>query len=247
MQADNRHLPLLLSASQPCSYLPGNLERLAVIDPAQPITPAIYQALLARGLRRSGPYLYRPHCDDCTECIPLRTDSRAFRMRRRQRRIWKRLAEEVTTSLLPIAEDNDREAFDLYRRYMAFQHPGSCMGEADYEDFRRSFQAPWSQTYNLRIYFRQRLMSIAVTDLLADSLSAVYTYYAPEFADLSPGVFSIMKQLQLARESGRDWLYLGLWIRDCQKMNYKTQYQPAQGWIDSRWQRLAPDPTGKGR
>jgi arginine-tRNA-protein transferase len=221
-----------LTPKHPCSYLNRNNAQTLFFDPRRIITPQIYQSLTDQGFRRSGSHLYRPHCSGCTACIPTRVPVADFTPRRSQRRVLKANSdtrveiEEATFS---------RRHYHLYERYISLRHADGDMYPASEDQYRSFLLSPWSNSVFLSVYDGNRLLSVAVTDRQENGLSAIYTFFEPSEADRSLGVFSILQQIELCRELGLDYLYLGYWIRDCEKMSYKTEYRPTELFVNSRW------------
>ncbi len=228
-------LQFYLTAEHPCSYLPDRMARSQVVSPAHGVSTAIYGELLHLGFRRSGLHTYRPYCGACRACIPVRVRVADFVPTRAQRRAYKR-NEGLQVSLRTPFFDEDH--FQLYQRYQAARHAGGEMDQDDprqYEDF---LVASHVDTRLLLFHEQAVLRMVSVIDSVADGLSAVYTFFDPDLAARSLGVFNVLWQIELVRSLGLPYLYLGYWIRDSRKMAYKIRYQPLEGWIDGTWQTL---------
>lgn len=226
-----------------CSYLPGLQARSQVIDPATPMLPVLFRQLLHHGFRRSGHMIYRPACDHCQACIPVRLDTGQFTPDRSQRRAWKH-HQSLEVNLRPTRFD--AEHFALYRRYQQLRHDDPSQDEDDdYESYNNYLLC--SPVESVLAEFREpsgspeagRLRMVSLIDLQQDSLSAVYTFYDPEVPGSSYGVFNVLWQIRLCRQLHLPWLFLGYYIRDCRKMSYKQRYQPAQGLYQGEWLPLA--------
>lgn len=237
-----RHpLPLFISPPQACPYLPARESVNIFVHPDR-LTNRVYSYLIARGFRRSGTYVYRPACDQCTACISVRIPVAGFRPARRDRRCW-RANEDL--ALVDRPAEFDAEHFDLYRRYLAARHPGGGMDNPDPAEYMQFLTAPWSETRFYEYRLGERLLAVAVTDHVDDGLSSVYTFFDPDQVRRGLGNYSILRQIDLARRLGRDWLYLGYWIADCAKMRYKGRYRPLQQYREGRWVE-ALEPAGAG-
>ncbi len=236
-------LPLALlqfynTATYPCSYLPGKQSVSQVAIPPQLITAEIYGSLVRRGFRRSGDFTYRPACAECRECVPVRVPVDRFTPDRSQRRCLR------THAGLQVVERPlrfDEEHYELYRRYQSGRHAGGGMDLDDRAQYTQFLLH--SQVDSRLVEFRDgdALRMVSVIDVLDDGLSSVYTFYEPDVTGL--GTFNILWQIHQCQANDLPHLYLGYWIRDCRKMNYKTRFRPTEGLIDGRWQELNPDTT----
>lgn len=227
---------LLITGEHPCPYLDDRLARNLVVDPNEIENRADHTAYSRIGFRRSGDFLYRPHCAACTACVPIRIPVTSFRWRRRFRRCMKRnlgLVAEVRPAGF------SREAFDLYQRYQAIRHPGGPMAEGDEHDYMGFIRSEWADTRLVHFRAEGRLVAVAVVDWLDDGLSAVYSFFDPDEQDRSPGLYTILWQIETAKARGLPYVYLGYWIHQSPKMAYKTDFRPAELLIEGHWQSLA--------
>jgi arginine-tRNA-protein transferase len=215
-----------------CGYWPDRLARDLVLDPTDPMLPALYGPSLAMGFRRSGGHVYRPHCATCNACTPVRIPVRAFRPNRAQKRCLRRNAD---LELRVVPARRSEEGFALYRRYVATRHAGGGMDDPSPGDFDAFLACAWSPTVFLEARLDGRLVSVAVTDVLPDALSAVYTFYDPDEAARGLGSFAILSQVEQARRDGRDHLYLGFWLERHPKMDYKRAYRPLEFLAGRAW------------
>ena len=229
---DSSELQFFLTPQHPCSYLDLNHAQTLFFDPRQVVTPELYQALTDQGFRRSGSHLYRPHCGSCTACIPTRVPAADFVPRRSQKRVLKK-NQDVHVRLEEASFS--RRHYNLYERYISLRHAEGDMYPASEDQYRSFLLSPWSNSLFVSIYSGERLLSVAVTDRQQHGLSAIYTFFEPTEQDRSLGVLSILKQIELCKELGLPYLYLGYWIKDCDKMNYKTQYRPTELFVNNRW------------
>ncbi len=228
-------LQLYLTAPYPCSYLPDREARSQVATPGFLITTAVYSELVRHGFRRSGTFTYRPHCDTCRQCVPVRVALADFAPTRSQRRSWKQHHNlEVTLHDL----EDKPEYFELYRRYQEARHRDGGMDDDNPEQYRNFLLQSHVET--LLVEFREDgvLRMVSVVDVLADGLSAVYTFYEPDVAHSSYGTFNVLWQIELCRKLQLPYLYLGYWIADSRKMAYKSNFQPLQGLQDGAWQTI---------
>ena len=228
-------LQLYLTAPYPCSYLPGREARSQVATPAYLITPKVYTELVQRGFRRSGTFTYRPRCDGCQQCVPVRVVVDEFHPARSQRRSWKR-HHDLRAEILPLQDQ--AEYFTLYQRYQRARHRDGSMAEDTPEQYRNFLLQ--SHVDSLLVEFREgaELRMVSVIDVLDDGLSAVYTFYDPDIAQASFGTFNVLWQIELCRKLQLPYLYLGYWIRASRKMAYKEKFEPLQGLRNGEWKRL---------
>jgi len=225
-------LALYATGTHDCPYLDDRPARTAFVDPGTSLTPGIYSSLLQQGFRRSGPYVYRPACPGCSACQSLRIPVAAFRPARRQRRCWNRNA-DLTVEAEP-AEFRE-EHFQLYRRYMAHRHPGGSMDNPTRESYRQFLIADWCATEFHTFRLDGALAAVAVTDVLPNALSAVYTFFDPELAHRSLGTYGILWQIGRARSLGLDYLHLGYWVAGSRKMRYKADFTPHEIRVGNHW------------
>ena len=238
-------LHFYLTAPYPCSYLPGLQARSQVATPALLIDTRVYSELVQHGFRRSGTYTYRPHCDSCRACVPLRVLAKRFTASRSQRRAWKRHA-RLEATLHPLRDS--AEHYELYQRYQRARHKDGGMDNDDRESYQNFLLQ--SNVDSLLVEFREpvgqaqgssgALRMVSVIDLLGDGLSSVYTFYEPDLPGASFGVYNVLWQIELCRKLDLDFVYLGYWIEGSRKMAYKTEFQPAQGLQAGMWRGLDP-------
>ncbi|MDD5058512.1 MAG: arginyltransferase [Sideroxydans sp.] len=228
-------LHFYLTAPYPCSYLEGREARSQVATPSQFITTPVYSELVRHGFRRSGTFTYRPHCDNCQQCVPARVVVKDFQSTRSQRRSCKQHYELKAT--LHTLQDKP-EYFELYCRYQQARHRDGGMDDDDPEQYR-SFLLQ-SQVDTLLVEFREGdiLRMVSVIDVLQDGLSAVYTFYDPVVPHSSYGTYNVLWQIELCRKLQLPYLYLGYWIEGSRKMAYKAHFQPLQGLRDDVWQTI---------
>lgn len=221
-----------ITDAHPCSYLANEQASTLFIDPDHPIDEQLYSQLSRNGFRRSGSHIYRPHCNTCEACIPIRTVCADFRPNRRMRRI----ANRNSDLSVRLVKDIDRdEHFTLYERYVNCRHIDGDMYPATRAQYDSFLSSEWDVTQFVEYRLDGILIGAAVTDLLDDGLAAIYTYFDPEQEQRSLGVYSILAQIELCKEMQLPFVYLGYWIKACKKMSYKIEYRPAQVRIDERW------------
>jgi arginine-tRNA-protein transferase len=233
-----QRIQFYLTAHYDCSYLPDRRARSQVATPTHLIDAPAYSALIRAGFRRSGQFTYRPHCEHCQACVPVRVEVASFVPNRTQRRCLRR-NQSLAARFLPL--DFRDEHYALYRTYLGSRHAGGGMdrdGPDQYTQFLLS-----SNVDSLMVEFRDgdTLAMICLVDQVEDGLSAVYTFFDPARDKDSLGSFGVLWQIELARRLELPYLYLGYWIGESRKMAYKQQYRPLEGLVDGRWQPLQPD------
>ena len=221
-----------LTPSHPCSYLDDRSARTLFLDPRETVSQHLYAMLSASGFRRSGSHLYRPHCEGCQACVPVRVPVGAFEWTRRFRRVAAANA-DLRIAVEPPAFTP--AYFDLYARYIEGRHWDGDMYPPSEDQFRSFLLCNWSRTAFLTMYDGPQLVALAVTDQLDDGLSAIYTFFDPALDKRSLGVFAVLSQIRECQARNLPYLYLGYWIRDCAKMRYKTDYRPVELLVNNRW------------
>lgn len=223
---------LFQTLPQDCGYYPDRSAQNLVIDPSAPNLAAIYGLALTRGFRRAGGHVYHPHCAQCRACVPCRVPVATFVPNRSQRRCLARNADIVAT---PVPAGYTAEYFNLYCRYLDARHADGGMDHPAPDDFARFLYTTWSPTRFLELRRDGRLVGVAVTDVCADGLSAVYTFYEPTGLARGLGTYAILQQIAWARREGLPHLYLGYWIAGHPKMDYKRLFRPLEVLRIGHW------------
>lgn len=224
-------LKLYATHPHPCSYLADREATTLFVDPKADIDAEAYAQLSEQGFRRSGHFIYRPHCASCSACVPARIPVAHFRPDRRQKRIARANSDLDVLMEPSIAGE---EFYALYARYISERHADGDMYPPTREQYDSFLSREWGTRY---CCFRkdEQLLAVAVIDQMPNGLSAVYTFYDPDFPKRSLGTNAVLWQVEMARALGLPHVYLGYWIRECPKMAYKTGFRPLELRLGERW------------
>jgi arginine-tRNA-protein transferase len=237
-------LQFYVTTAYKCGYLPNKLAQSLIAAPQHLVDATIYSGLIQQGFRRSGKFAYRPHCQTCNECVPVRIILPYFTPNRSQKRAYKQ-HQNLTTTILPVAFYEEHYA--LYSTYQRARHTSEKLNQDDEInqtekpdlDDTEQYRSFLCQTNieSILVEFREdgRLKMVSVIDIVLDGISAVYTFYETGNVKASYGTYNILWQIEWAKSLNLPYLYLGYWIKNSQKMSYKQNYKPQEKLINGEW------------
>lgn len=229
-----------VTAPQPCPYLDGRMERKLFTALQGEHAQKLNDTLSKQGFRRSQNVLYRPSCAECSACLSARIRVADFAPRRTHRRILKRAAGLRRNATSPWATE---EQFSLFRRYLDTRHADGGMADMDIFEFAAMIEETPIKSRVVE-YSRppgpgeagRPLAAVCLTDVFDDGLSMVYSFYDPGLAELSLGTYVILDHIDIAREAGLPYVYLGYWVPGSRKMGYKATFPALEIYKGGRWQ-----------
>ncbi len=227
------------TAPLPCPYLPGRLERRVVTELVGRDASALHDRLSLAGFRRSHNIAYAPACPGCQACVAVRIRVDSFRPSRSQRRVWRRNRGVTATETQPNATG---EQYAVFSDYQDSRHGGGDMAKMEFLDYQALIEETPVDTS--LVEFRDgdsNLLAACLMDRVENGLSAVYSFFRPELDRLSLGTYMILWMVERARQMALAHVYLGYWIGGCDKMSYKSQFQPLEARTPDGWRRLAAD------
>jgi len=190
-----------------------------------------FEYLLGHGMRHFGDYFFRPRCQNCHLCIPVRVRTEEFKPTRSQKRSLKACKSIETRIASPRYSS---EKFQLYLEHKERFQPLKDDVE-DEQNFRLSFYVNTSYGIEFEYYLNGKLVGIALGDYTGNTFSAIYTFYNAPDPKLSLGTFSILKQLEFSKLHGIRHFYLGYYIANNQSLSYKSNFRPNEVYVDNKW------------
>jgi len=240
-QRSTRVPQFFLTPGGPCPYLPGRTERKVFARLTGTLAQPLSEALTHSGFRRSQSIAYRPACDDCTACVSVRIVADEFERSRNQKRIVRRNADLVRDEVLAEAT---REQYALLRTYLDSRHAGGGMSDMGLFDYVAMVEETPVETHIVEYRLPGengapgQLLACALTDVLRDGLSMVYSFYHPGEVTRSLGTYMILDHVRAAQARGQTHVYLGYWVRGSEKMDYKSRFHPLEALTREGWERL---------
>ena len=230
----NEQLPARIGLSQPfeCSYLPDRQEQLLVILDPSCYSSNKFESLLALGFRRSGNQIYRPHCPICSACSSVRVLADEFMPTKSQKRKLNKAKNRFEVKYSQVERE---QYYPLYSKYISLRHQDGSMYPPDKSQFHSFLFCSWLTITFIELWDQENLVAVAVTDCMDNAISAIYTFFDPDYEHFSLGTVMILQQLKFAKQQRKQFVYLGYQIDECDKMNYKTQFLPAQKQCNDQW------------
>ncbi len=236
-----------VTAPQACPYLEGRMERKLFTALQGEHAQKLNDTLSKQGFRRSQNVLYRPSCAECSACISARIRVADFEPSRTQKRVMKRNGELQRNATSPWATEDQ---YALFRSYLDTRHADGGMADMDIFEFAamieetpiRSRVIEYTRPPRIGEEGRQ-LAAVCLTDLLDDGLSMVYSFYDPGLMDASLGTHVVLDHIDIAREAGLPYVYLGYWVPGSRKMGYKAKFSALEIYKGGQWQDIG-DPAG---
>ncbi|WP_238366152.1 arginyltransferase [Mesobacterium pallidum] len=224
-----------VTAPQPCPYLEGRMERKLFTALQGEAADKLNDTLSRQGFRRSQNVLYRPSCSDCAACLSARIDVSKFEPSRSQRKTRRRNAGLDRRATSPWATEDQ---FALFRDYLDSRHADGGMADMDVFEFAAMIEETPIRTRVVEYVESdtQELTAVCLTDVLEDGLSLVYSFYKPDLQRQSLGTYVILDHVEIAREAGLPYVYLGYWVPGSPKMGYKAGFSGLELYRNGRWE-----------
>jgi len=238
----NSRVPqFFLTPGGPCPYLPDRIERKVFARLTGPLAQPLSEALTHSGFRRSQSIAYRPACEGCNACVSVRIIAGEFRASRGQRRIVRRNMDLIRRQA---PAEATREQFALLRTYLDSRHSGGGMSDMGLFDYVAMVEETPVNTHIVEYRLADEadrpgmLMACALTDVLRDGLSMVYSFFHPGADARSLGTHMILDHIEAAKARGLPNVYLGYWVEGSVKMDYKARFAPLEALGPNGWERL---------
>lgn len=210
-----------------CAYLPNKLVRMNYKYVTEP-NIAFTSAVIQRGWRRFGRYYFHPTCNGCNECKSLKIDVENFTLSKSQKKAIKRNNDTQIIIDRPRLTKHHIELYNKYHHHKQ-EKDGWKYRSISQKEYYENFVEGAEDFGREVLYFRdEKLIGVDLIDILEDGISSIYCYYDPDFSELSLGTFSLLYQIELAKQLGLKWIYLGYWVEGCKAFAYKTNFQPQE-------------------
>jgi len=224
-----------LTAPSPCPYLPSREERKVFTHLIGRRAATLNDTLTQSGFRRSQTIAYRPACENCRACVSVRVKVDEFRLSKNLRRTLSR-NRDIAASVVRVEPTS--EQYSLFRAYLDARHSDGGMADMTVLDYSMMIEDSHVDTRLIEYRSGAYLLGVCLTDILADGLSMVYSFYEPEEERRSLGTYMILDHIDRARRFGLPHLYLGYWVKGSRKMAYKARFLPQERLGMNGWERV---------
>lgn len=228
---------VIYDEQEPCPYLADQVARMPLRFPMVNLSDLQAQELLESGFRRSGRFLYETACPKCNACEAIRVNVESFQPNRSQRRALKKGNSVLDMEIgIPMVDKTRVRLFNKHRNLRGLNRNGGVVDEEEYGMF---LVESCLQTFEMAYYHDGQLIGVAICDLAENAVSAVYTFFDPEYSHLSPGTYSIMKQVEFCRDQELQFLYLGYFVAGSPHMSYKQRFKPHERYQRGVWKNFS--------
>jgi leucyl-tRNA---protein transferase len=226
-----------LTAPSPCPYLGGKEERKVFTHLVGERAPELNNILTQGGFRRSQSIAYRPACEGCRSCVSVRVVAKDFRPTPSMRRVARRNADIASDMRIAVPTS---EQYAIFRAYLDSRHRDGGMADMTVLDYAMMVEDSHIETRIIEYRLRGsgELLAIALTDVLGDGLSMVYSFFEPDQAARSLGTLMVLDHIARAQRMGLSYVYLGYWVRGSRKMDYKSRFLPQERLMPDGWARV---------
>ena len=223
-----------VTAPQPCPYLEGRMERKLFTALQGENAETLNNSLSRQGFRRSQNVLYRPSCTECSACLSARINVARFKPSKSQKRTIRRNTDLSRRATSPWATEDQ---YDLFRSYLDSRHADGGMADMDVFEFAAMIEETpiRSRVVEYTENDGRDLIGVSLTDVLEDGVSMVYSFYAPDRDSHSLGTYMILDHIEIARDAGLPYVYLGYWVPGSQKMGYKSRFSGLEIYRGGEW------------
>jgi len=220
-----------------CSYLKNEMAKVEIAQLPKVLSQKKFSHLIASGYRRSGNYTYRPICENCSKCLPIRIPAQTFLPNKTQKKTYRNLTCALTAEISPL--EYSEAAFLLFKNYQQTRHPETFKTLNAREVFESLLLRSCTTSKLIKYYdTAERLRLVSVIDLLTDGISSVYTFYDTKELKHSFGTYAILWQIEECKRHSKDYLYLGYLIKEFNRMRYKTNFKPYEIFVDDGWKKI---------
>jgi arginine-tRNA-protein transferase len=226
-----------LTAPSPCPYLGGKEERKVFTHLVGERAPELNNILTQGGFRRSQSIAYRPACEGCRSCVSVRVVAKDFCPSQSMRRIARRNADIASDMRIAVPTS---EQYAIFRAYLDSRHRDGGMADMTVLDYAMMVEDSHIETRIIEYRLREsgELVAMALTDVLGDGLSMVYSFFEPDLSARSLGTLMVLDHITRAQRMGLSYVYLGYWVRGSRKMDYKGRFLPQERLMPEGWERV---------